>query len=623
LGSRWRFFRSKEEGSPLTTATSASGLQVNRREDSAVLAMVAVGIAGAVATGLTAWAVARSPILAAPGSVAIWRALIVALYVVVGLYTWWRRPDSRFGPLLVGNGFLYAATSFNASGAAAVYALGMVMWAVYVVYTAYVLLSFPRGRLESRLERGFIGAYALSTSVLTGLTLALSPTFPRAGGFADCGTRCPANPLAGADAQLGTALKTASSTVFTIALIGLTMLLFNKARASGPMARRAVTPVAAVFTVTVMWFVISLYVVPAYPGTESAARIVNGLLGVAIPTAILLGQVSGDLFAAIGLSQIAVRARSGPLTPAGVQKVLGDALDDRSLAVAVWDSDSSAYVDVHGAPLELPRASDRGIIAITDNGGSPVAAVIHDPALDADSDVVEGMVATSMMLLENTRLLEELRASRARIVETAERERRRIERDLHDGAQQRLMAIQIKLRLAQERAHEDDLAEQLEAISVDASAAVEELRTLAHGIYPSVLSTRGPADAIRSAVIRAPSSTRVVDDGIGRCSAATEAAIYFCSLEAIQNAVKHAGGDAHVTVTLGRDGRGVHFSIADDGVGIDTRAGDGVGLVSMRDRIGGVGGELEIISAPGLGTTVRGTVPDDGPSAVVKAGATR
>ena len=103
---------------------------------------------------------------------------MVASYVGVGLYTRWRRPGSRLGLLLVGNGFLYAATSFNASGASSMYTLGMVMWAVYVVYTAYVLLSYPRGRLQSRLERAFIGAYALSTAVLTGLTLVLSPTFP-------------------------------------------------------------------------------------------------------------------------------------------------------------------------------------------------------------------------------------------------------------------------------------------------------------------------------------------------------------------------------------------------------------------------------------------------------------
>ena len=591
------------------TTASLSGREWKRHADPRAAVLIAVGGAGFVATAVTAWAVANSPILVEPTSVAAWRALVVALYVAVGLYTWWRRPDNRLGALLVGNGFLYAATSFNASGASPAYTLGMVFWAVYVVYTAYLLLSYPRGRLASRLERAFIRAYALSTAVLTGLTLALSPTFPAAGAFNDCGTRCPDNALAGGDAPIGTALNTALSTVITIALIGLTMLLFNKARASGSVLRRTVTPVAAVFTATVIWFVISLYVVPAYPGTASAARIVDGVLGVAIPTAILLGQVWGDAFAAIGLSQIAVGARSRPLTPTGVQTMLGDALDDSSLAVALWDSERGAYVDVHGTPLELPRTSDRGITRITDNG-SPVAALIHDPALDTGSDVVEGMVATSMMLLENARLLDELRASRARIVATAERERRRLERDLHDGAQQRLMAVQIKLRLAHQRAEGPELAAQLDAIEVEAAAAVEELRTLAHGIYPPVLLDHGLVDALRALAIKAPIPIAVRDDGVGRYSPSLEAAIYFCSLEAIQNAIKHAGSGVHVVASLRRDASGLHFEIADDGIGMDTtKPGGGEGLTGMRDRIGAVGGELEIVSSPGHGTTVRGTVP--------------
>ena len=337
-------------------ATAAlPGLERRQRSEAHVFVLVAVGVAGAVATAVTAWAVARSPILVGPDVVAIWRRLVVASYVGVGLYTWWRRPDSRLGPLLVGNGFLYAATSFNASGASPAYTLGMVLWAVYVVYTAYLLLSYPRGRLESRLERGFIRAYALSTAVLTGLTLALSPTFPAAGAFNDCGTHCPANALVGGDAVIGTALNTAASTVFTIALIGLTMLLFDKARASGPVLRRAVTPVAAVFTATVAWFVISLYVLPAYPGTASAVRIVDGVLGLAVPMAILLGLVWEDLFAAISLGQIAVRAGGRPLTPAAVQNMIGDALGDPSMILALWAPERAGYVDVYGTPLELPR----------------------------------------------------------------------------------------------------------------------------------------------------------------------------------------------------------------------------------------------------------------------------
>ena len=577
-------------------------------------APIAIGVAGAVATALTAWAVARSPILVDPKGTSIWRSLLVASYVGVGLYTWWRRPGSRLGPLLVGNGFLYAATSFNASGASPAYTLGMVMWAVYVVYTAYLLLSYPRGRLESRLERRFIRAYALSTAVLTGLTLALSPTFPAAGAFNDCGTRCPVNALAVGDAGIGTALNSAASIVFTIALIGLTMLLFDKTRASRPVPRHAVTPVAAVFTATVAWFVISLYLLPAYPGTASAVVIVNGVLGLAIPMAILLGQVWGDLFAAISLGQIAVRARDRPLTPSAVQEVLADALGDSTVKLALWDG-VSGYVDVDGEPVELPVEPQARGVTLLRQDSRPVAALIHDPMLDTDSALVEGLAASSLMMLENARLVAELHASRARIVETAEQERRRLERDLHDGAQQRLVAIRIRLGLVADSLDDPKLAAQLDAIGTQSEEAIEDLRALAHGIYPPTLQDFGLGGALRTFAMTASTPAMEVDDeGIGRCSPTVEAAIYFCATEAVQNATKHAGSHARVTITLGRDEQRVHFAVADDGVGIDNpSSADGDGLTSMRDRIAAVSGELEITSTPGHGTTVRGSVPLERP----------
>ena len=575
-----------------------------------VVVVLAVGVGGIVAAAVTAWAVARSPILVDPKSVSIWRGLIVALYVAVGLYTWWRRPDSRLGPLLMGNGFLYAATSFNASGASAAYTLGMVMWAVYVVYTAYLLLSYPRGRLELRLEREFIYAYALSTAVVWSLILALSPTFPGAGAFNDCGTRCPANALVGGNAVIGTALNTAASTVFTIALIGLTMLLFNKARASRPVLRRAVTPVAAVFTATVAWFVISLHVLPAYPATASAVRIVDGALGVAVPIAILLGQLRGDLFAARSLGRIAVRASGKPTTPMAVQTMIGDALGDSTIALALWSPQHAGYVDVYGAPLELPRDTrERGVTPIT-HGNGPVAALIHDPTLDTDSDVVEGLAATSLMLLENTRLVEELRASRSRIVKAAERERRRLERDLHDGAQQRLVAIQVRVDLARELTDPEDAAKQLDAIGDDAVGALEELRSLAHGIYPGLLHELGPAAALSSLARSCSVPITVTDEGIGRSSDTIEAAIYFCAREAIQNTAKHAGPGARVTVALAERENTLQFTVTDNGAGFPPEADtNGFGITGMRDRIEAVGGHFEIVSRPGQGTSVRGTIP--------------
>ncbi len=213
------------------------------------------------------------------------------------------------------------------------------------------------------------------------------------------------------------------------------------------------------------------------------------------------------------------------------------------------------------------------------------------------------------MLLENTRLVEELRASRSRIVEAAERERRRIERDLHDGAQQRLVAIQIRLDMARELAGTEDLANQLDATKKDAEAAVEELRSLAHGIYPVVLQELGLAAALRSLARSSPVPIRVTDDDIGRSSDAIEAAIYFVASEAIQNSGKHAGPGAKVAVTLARNEDTIEFIVSDDGAGMPPETdSDGTGIASMRDRIKAVSGHFEIVSAPGQGTSIHGTI---------------
>ena len=161
-----------------------------------------------------------------------------------------------------------------------------------------------------------------------------------------------------------------------------------------------------------------------------------------------------------------------------------------------------------------------------------------------------------------------------------------------------------------EKLRDERVAKQLEDISVDASEAVEELRTLSHGIYPTVLRSAGPVMALRALALRTPIPMVVADRGIGRSSSSVEAAIYFCCAEAVQNAIKHAGDGATVAVSLDRDDEELRFTVADDGVGMAAAtAGGGDGLVGMRDRVGAVGGELEISSTPGGGTTVHGSIP--------------
>jgi hypothetical protein len=184
-------------------------------------------------------AVTSRVIMTHPTATALWRSSFVASYVAAGVHSYWRRPGSRLGPLVAGVGFLYSLASLNASGAPLAYTLGMVVWVAVVVYLAYVYLCFPPGRLESRLERGFIVAVVLSTAVVWALILTLSPTLPSGGAFTDCGSRCPPNALqvVNGHAQTGEALNTTFNILTMIALIGIAMLIFNKARSASYISR--------------------------------------------------------------------------------------------------------------------------------------------------------------------------------------------------------------------------------------------------------------------------------------------------------------------------------------------------------------------------------------------------
>ncbi len=193
----------------------------------------------------------------------------------------------------------------------------------------------------------------------------------------------------------------------------------------------------------------------------------------------------------------------------------------------------------------------------------------------------------------------------------ADRERQRIERDLHDGAQQSLVALRIRLELAGELLRESPAgAEQLLGkLSTEVDDALEQVRSLARGVYPSLLSDRGLGEALRSAALRSPVRITVDSDGIGRHSPTIESAVYFCCLEAIQNAMKHARGVETISVSLAMNGD-LHFEVRDDGAGFVREAvTSSAGLTNMSDRLAAVGGALVIQTAPGMGTCVSGTVP--------------
>ncbi len=231
-----------------------------------------------------------------------------------------------------------------------------------------------------------------------------------------------------------------------------------------------------------------------------------------------------------------------------------------------------------------------------------VGLAFHNAQLDT---------ALQSSLDELRRQADELRASRARIVAASDATRRRVERDLHDGAQQHLVALAVNLRLTRDVIFEDPeaAASMLDELGTSVQDTIRELRELAHGIYPPLLVDAGLGEALRAVASRSPLDVEVRCDGIGRYDGDVEAAIYFCCLEALQNAAKHAPG-SHVDVEVREDAGGLLFEVRDDGPGFDLRlAQRGHGYVNMSDRLGAIGGSIRWESAPGRGTRIRGSVP--------------
>jgi signal transduction histidine kinase len=234
--------------------------------------------------------------------------------------------------------------------------------------------------------------------------------------------------------------------------------------------------------------------------------------------------------------------------------------------------------------------------------GRQLALALHNVGLDS---------ALQASLTELEQRNAELQASRLRIVTASDESRRTIERNLHDGAQQHLVALAVKLGVAGELVDDDPAAlrDLLSDLREDVSVTIGELRSLAHGIYPPLLRERGLAEALRAAALRSPLAARVTGTLPGRMAAEVEAAAYFCCLEAMQNSAKHAGDDATVEVVLSWCDGELGFEVRDDGVGFEPASADGHGFENMADRVGALSGTLQVVSTPGAGTSVRGRIP--------------
>ena len=398
----------------------------------------------------------------------------------------------------------------------------------------------------------------------------------------------------------------------------LVYLIYRLATATRP-RRRALLPVyvpalMAIAPVVVFYgALVGLVHVDA--GTHSAWGWLATIGYSALPYGFLLSIVVSTFFAATALKKIVSRLVENP-SASQLRTTLADALDDPSLELGFRLEQAGGFVDSSGKPLASTPPAGQSSTPVTQNGET-VAVIMHDAALDTDPELVAAAGQALLLAIENGRLTAELqstntelRATRARIVATGDAERRKIERDLHDGAQQHLVALSIRVGLAREFA-DPEAAQRLDDVGKELEEILEELRDLAHGLYPPLLREFGLREALASAVRRSASPAKLEAAAIGRYAEDVEAAVYFCCVESLQNVDKHAGSGATAVIRLWeRDGR-LYFEVVDDGVGYDVESARhaGQGLANMSDRIAALGGTLVVESTPERGTTVRANIP--------------
>ena len=274
---------------------------------------------------------------------------------------------------------------------------------------------------------------------------------------------------------------------------------------------------------------------------------------------------------------------------------------------AVWSETEHSYLGVDGAAIR-PGGPPFGWHAIDDHLGGHVAVILHDPVLDEDPELLEAAGTATLVSLESGRLEAEIRRARLGLLAVGEAERRRLERDLQEGAEQRLVALRVKLGLVG-AVSEDQFERLIAEIGDELDATMDDLRQVAHGIYPPLLRADGVAGALRAAARRSPIPATVDAAGVGRIGADVEGVLYFCCVEAMRNAAKHGGPGTTVGVHVDvADGR-VRFVVADTGRGLGPPAEYGGGLAAMRERLQVVDGAFTIEARPGGGTTVKGEIP--------------
>jgi signal transduction histidine kinase len=502
-------------------------------------------------------------------------------------------------------GFAWYAGALSFSDAPLVYTIGALFDALWLGAFIQLLVAYPSGRIDAGLERGLV-RLGWAVSVVPALAVLVTTRLE-----SDC-PRCPESALVvwdNEDAANGLELMFAIG--LTVLLVGVCVLLVRRWREAGSVQRRALAPV--LWTGAACAALGAVTLIPDALGAAGVAQVMDYALIVlisAVPFAFLVGLLRSSLSRAGAVSALVER-----LGGISARDALAEALGDDTLALAYWLPEPGFFVDAEGRRVELPAPGSGRAVSEIERDGERMAAVVHDASLLDHPELVRAAGAAAALALENERLdaelrarYDELRASRARLVAAGDAARRRLERDLHDGAQQRFVAVALALQLARNSVPSDSSAAPLlDGALAELSAGLAELRELARGIHPALLSERGLEPAVESLVARSPVPAQLSSTLTGRMSSAVETAAYFVIAEALTNVAKYARASA-VEVMLEHAGGRLTLEVRDDGQG-GANPDAGSGLAGIADRVAALDGRLSIHSPPGAGTVLRAEFP--------------
>ena len=534
-------------------------------------------------------------------------------FLGVGLFVWARRPDNRVGPLMVAVAFSWVVSDLAFANSDLLFSLGAMLGQVFIAVTVHLLLVFPTGRFESRLDLLTAAGAYMAGAVL----YAAAFVFADPSAF-ECHD-CPDNSFLIADEKpLSDAFGVAVNVVFAAVAVGVIVSLLRRWLRATPVQRRALVAVLFAGAALAVLLFAATTIVPI-TGSDSTLA---GVVGIA--ALVPFGLVPYVLFGTLLRSRIirggALRELVAELSKAtrdqDLRDALAKALGDPSPDLSFWLPDSKEYVDADGSPVDVPEGDPNRVVSEVRLENRLVAVIVHDSSLLDDPELVRAVGAAAALALENERLdaelrakVDELRASRMRVIEATLAERRRLERDLHDGAQQRLVSLALRLRMIENLLKDDQegVRELARAAGGELETALGELRELARGIHPAVLSDRGLDAALETLASRAPIPVEL-DSRVGeRPPEPAELAAYFVVAEALTNVAKYADATRATVRAARHDGRLV-VEVSDDGVG-GADPSNGSGLRGLADRVSALDGVFEVRSANGGGTVLRADIP--------------